>query len=42
MGWILLLLFNSSTQGVISWSGPSAIRTAVIEPEVRIIVISPS
>lgn len=42
MGWIILLLFNSSVQGTVSWSGPSASRTAVIDPEVRIMIISPS
>lgn len=39
---MLLLLFNGSVQGAFMWSGPSPIRTAVVDPEQRIMVVSPS
>lgn len=39
---MLLLLFNGSVQGALLWSGPSPARTAIIDPEIRTIVIGPS
>lgn len=39
---MLLLLFNSSVQGTSAWTGPSPLRTAFVEPEVRVVMISAS
>lgn len=33
---MLLLLFNSSVQSPLQWSGPSPSRTVLIVPEIRI------
>lgn len=37
---MLLLLFNSSVQGTLVWSGPHPARTVLIEPEIRRVVIT--
>ena len=37
---MLLLLFSSSSQGVLVWYGPHPNRTVLIEPETRIAKIT--
>lgn len=36
---MLLLLFNSSVQGALVWSGPDPLRTVLVEPEFRRVLV---